>query len=200
MRQSEDSRRYRHGMTLIEILIAGGLFVLVLVLVGQLTVAAYTSNTRTTSKNQALRDGTIAVDRLDRELSMCSRVLLPTPLVPETVYHGGGQGAVPLVFRTYTSKASPSEQVVAYRFDANQKILERLVYDPGFDPGVPASQVLEEPARELAQWVEDFRFRQAAPALTSGAPFIRVELDLSSRDKSSLGIRTISTGTRVKSL
>ncbi|MBI3924171.1 MAG: hypothetical protein HY319_01395 [Armatimonadetes bacterium] len=181
------------GVTLIEVLIASGLFVLVLVLVGQLTVAAYWSHSQTTSKNQVMRDGSIALDRLNRELSMCTDLLLPDPAVPETDY----QGTQPLVFRTYTSRANPlPESVLAYRFDSARKALERRVYEPSFDPADPVTQIPMGEPRIVAQKVVGFKYRIVAPALTGGTPFVRLQLELYGIDS----VQPLGTATRVKSL
>ena len=129
--------RGRGGSTLIEMLIACGLFLLAMVVIGQLTVRAMTSHNQTVDKNQVFRAATIVLDHLQRDLEHTQAIYSPYSSSDLTgIYHPGAADAT-LVLKTQGT-LSP---VVGYRFDTASNTLVRLLYEPGYDPAVLASQV-----------------------------------------------------------
>ena len=121
------------GTTLIELLIACGLFLLSLVIIGQLTVRAMTSRSQTEDKNQVFRAATVILDQMQRDLEHTEAIYSPSaePTGPIS-------GDPTLVLRTWGTKTV----VVGYHYDRQAHILRRLLYDPGYDPAQPATQTL----------------------------------------------------------
>lgn len=127
--------RAGRGVTLIELLISCGLFILALIVVGQLTVRAMSSRSQTEDKNQVFRAATIVLDQMQRDLEHAEAIYSPyAPTDVQGIYHPGDVDA-PLVLWTQGSN-SP---VVGYRWDKSAKTLTRALYDPSFDPKVPTT-------------------------------------------------------------
>ena len=142
------------GTTLIELLIACGLFLLSLVVIGQLTVRAMTSRSQTEDKNQVFRAATIILDQMQRDLEHAEAIYSPQTTFGETTQSiHPGNGDPILVLRTWGSKT----EVVGYGYDRQAHELRRLLYSPGFDPADAATQILlsGESARQ-ANAIDDF--------------------------------------------
>jgi type II secretory pathway pseudopilin PulG len=131
--------RRQAGATLIELLISCGLFILALVVIGQLTVRAMTTRSQTEDKNQVFRSATIVLDQMQRDLEHAEAIYSPNPPSdPQGIYHPGDVDA-PLLLHTQGSVSS----VVGYRWDKTAKTLTRTLYDPSFgDPAVATSWVV----------------------------------------------------------
>lgn len=169
------------GFTVAEALISMALFALVLVVVGELTVASYRVHTRTTDKATVFRMATSATDRMSRELRLCKALYAPErPSSGWTWgqrFEAGPNGRLIVVFR----RAQPStgqDLVLAYRFDGQKRVVDRLVYRPDFDPARSETHVLLEKPRKLADGIDGMAFWPIDPATRHGAPFAGVEVSM----------------------
>ena len=130
--------RRPRGVTLIELLISCGLFILALVVIGQLTVRAMSSRSQTEDKNQVFRAATIVLDQMQRDLEHAEAIYSPYAVSDvQGLYHPGDADAA-LVLYTQGS-ASP---VVGYCWNKTAKTLTRALYEPAFDPKVSSSWIL----------------------------------------------------------
>lgn len=168
--------RDRRGTTLIELLIACGLFLLSLVVIGQLTVRAMTSRSQTEDKNQVFRAATVILDQMQRDFEHADAILSPQPVSGELTgsIHPGGDDPV-LVLHTLGSKTN----IVGYGFDRKSHELKRILYDPGFDPAVLSTQVLlsgEVPKK--ANWIDDFTVTFVDRAQSYGTVMVETQIQV----------------------
>ncbi|MCE7873289.1 prepilin-type N-terminal cleavage/methylation domain-containing protein [bacterium CPR1] len=187
-------RRERRGMNLIEVMVCGAILGLFMTIVCHALVVAYRTYTLTTKKSTDYRLATVAVDRLTRELRASDRVYSPDPATTPWSTFGSYIPEVgvnpPLVFRTYDSTG---ERVLGYRWDKTARTVQRMLYDPTFDPANTATHNVLE-TKKVTFEVDNFAIQRMDPALTSGVPFLLVEMKLSSV------LSPILTEVRVKSL
>ena len=177
-----------------EVLVTGAILGLFMTMVCHALVVAYRTYTVTAKKSSDYRQATVAVERMTRELRAADKVYNPDPLAPPWSTYGfytplTGTNT-PMIFRTYDATGG---RVLAYRWDQTTKIVERLLYDPGFDPGNLATQTVLE-TKKVTWEVEDFKIQRMDPALTSGVPFLHLEMKVTSITD------PIQTEVRVKSL
>lgn len=169
------------GFTVAEAIISLGLFALVLVVVGELTVASYRVHTRTTERATVFRMATAAADRMSRELRLCEAVYAPErPSGGWTWgrrYEAGPDQRLTLVFRR-AQPATGQDLVLGFRFDGQKRVVDRLVYETDFDPARPETQVLKEKPRKLADGIDGMAFWPIDPATRHGAPFAGVEVSM----------------------
>lgn len=164
------------GTTLPETLVALALFGLVLALVADLAVASQRLHARGTDRAGLHRAAAVAADRMGRELRLCRKLYAPS--LPE----GGGAarwgptgGRLLVVFRCAGPEPG-GDRVVGFRFEEARGRVERLLYQPDFDPARPGSQVLLGAPRALATGLGGMAFWLPDPASRSGAPFAGLEL------------------------
>ena len=181
------------GVTIIELVIASALFLLSLVVIGQLALMGMHTKAVTEDKNEAFRSGTIAQDLLQRDIAHCDRIYSPDPL---TSAHPGQNGDRPLVMRTYNDG---KKAVVGYRLHAEQRVLERFFYEPDFDPTKIATHKLRtgDRAREQAKWVEDFRIERLDPSQFGGCKLVETEILISTNKGTHM---RLATRTRLREL
>lgn len=189
--------RGHRGVTIIELVIASALFLLALIVIGQLALMGMRTKAVTEDKNEAFRSGTIAQDLLERDIAHCDQVYFPDPL---TSAHPGQNGEGPLVIRTCNDG---KKAVVGYRLDAEQRVLERFFYEPDFDPAKPATQKLRtgDRTRQQANWVEDFRIARLDPTQFGGCKLLETEILISTTYKGDKGTHMrLATRTRSREL
>jgi hypothetical protein len=172
-------RQVKGGSTLIEVLIASGLFLLSLLLCGELSVVGMHSETSTTDKNQAFRWGTTALDELNRDLAHTTEIYQPS------LGYAKGQSPVhlittiPLVLRSSSASLGPT--VVGYALDSSKGTLTRTPYNPAYDPASPGSLVLlsgQQP-KVVASWVTDFSIYGVDATTEYGAKMVVTQLTVS---------------------
>ena len=172
---------WRRGTTLPEVLVAMALLGLVLVGVGELTVASRRAHARTEEGVEVFRGAALAASWMSRELRLCRDLYAPArpeggwrygePLEP------GPEGCLHVVFRR-PAPGFGEDRVVAFRFDGPRRVVERALYRPDFHPGRPSTQVLQGPPRTLASGIDGMSFFVLDPALRHGAPFVGLELSM----------------------
>lgn len=186
--------RARRGHSLLEVLVTGAILGLFMTMVCHALVVAYRAYTVTATKSTDYRQATVALERLTRELRASDKVFQPDPSASPWSTYGPYTPEVgtnpPVVFRTYDATGP---RVVGYRWDSSTNILQRLLYDPGFDPAVAASQAVLE-TKKVTWKVDDFKIQRVDPALSSGVPFLHLEMKIKSVED------PIQTEVRVKSL
>jgi hypothetical protein len=185
----------RRGVTLPEILIAGGLLLLVLGVAAELTRMAYKTFADTTKSTEIYRKQTLATDLLNRELRLCTEILSPGKNF--TRVYRPGAGDPPLVFRRYSPSLN-EETVVSYRFDPTEKTLIRESFEKQYDPRRRRTQVLskERSPKVVADHVEEFVFQTVSPDEHYGAFFVEFELQVEAGEASS----RIGSAVRVRSI
>lgn len=170
--------RRRRGHTVIEVLVTGVLFLMVLIMCGELAIRGMRIKTQTEDKNQAFRTATIALDQLNRDLLHCDAVLLPAaPVADDTPLQPGVGNEKPLVIRSNPVGAGPAS-VIGYRYDPAGQTLVRLLYQPDFDPVDVGKQNLlpKEPPKVVANWLADFRIQFRHPRWAYGQRMVQTDV------------------------
>ena len=176
----------RRGTTLIEVLIAAGLFLLSLILCGQLSVLGMRSQSTTVDKNQAFRWATAGVDQLNRDLAHTTQIYLPVELSDSkfvgTAAHPGGPqvfhpvATKPLVVQSSSINGGPT--VVGYWWDSTNSTLTRVPYDPNYT--IASHSVLSgQQPKAIATWVTDFSIYGVDVATQYGTKTLEAQLVLS---------------------
>ncbi len=119
------------GLSLLEGLITLGLFSLVLVLAGNLALAAFQHNADSSDGNVRLRRAAVVLDAMSRELRQCEQVLWPRDID----WRGGqtlkGKGSN-VLFAAKLRKNATGHAVVGYFFSASRHTLERRLYPSSY--------------------------------------------------------------------
>ena len=188
-------RSQPRGLTLPEILIASALLLLVLGVSGEMTVMAHRSFKQSSASAETFRKQTLAVDLMNRELRLCKRVLNPGTAYG-TVYNPGSPHPA-LVFERHSPSLN-ADTVVSYRLDPSTREIIRESFDPGYDPAVPATQVLStaRSPKVVANKVKSFEFEAIDPDLHYGAFFVSFRITVQTGD----GEATVGSQIRVRSL
>ncbi len=164
----------RRGHTLIEALVTGTLFLMVLTMCGELAVRGMRIKNLTEDKNEAFRAATIALDGLNRDLLNCDAVLCQ---------HEDGE---PLVLRS-------TGTVIGYRYDSREKTLTRLLYQLDFDADDVTKQNLLEDPKTMATWVSDFQLSFRDPQLSYGARLVQVDLAVKTGERDDSPVLRLTT-------
>lgn len=168
----------RGGYTLVEVLVSGAILALFITMVSHALVVAYRTFTVTSKKSVDFRQATVALERMTRELRAADKVYLPDPNVAPWSAYGFYTPEVgvnpPMIFRTYDASGP---RVLGYRWDRTARTVQRLIYDPTFDPAATSTQNVLE-TKKVSWEADDFKIQRMDPSLTSGVPFLHVELKL----------------------
>lgn len=170
------AHRERLGHTIIELLISSTLFLLILILLGELALRATTTRNKTEDKNQVFREATVCLDNLQRDLLHTNRIYSPGDLA-QGIYHPGSGDPVLILA---VDSANPS--VVGYRYDKSKKRLARVIYEPTFDPNITASQVVDSSQGEkylIRAALEDFSIQLNKPSSQMGAWTVDTDISVS---------------------
>jgi len=184
------------GLTLIEVLLTGALFAMVLFMVGDLMVLACRANDRAGRQVTEARSATATLDTLSRELRACTALLWPNPgaWAMESPYSPEKGKQEPLVFRFNTTAG---ESVAMYWIDADAGTVCRLLLKSTFVLGRPTTY-LAQPGeagggRRMAFSVKSFEIWRTDTSKTGGLPFIEARLKLRSvADPLTISARVIS--------
>lgn len=176
------------GLTLAETLVALFLFGIIMTGVGVIFVRGYNIFQHGTSESFQFRAAAIGFDRMDRELRMCEQLYFPSPLPsplpylypppPQTSIKQGVNK--PLVFKRFDANAAastPSSPYVtsAFTVSPSQNLL-RIIYDPGFNPAVPATQTISDPSRQITTFASSVQNFQVTVRSVNGQSFLQVNL------------------------
>jgi type II secretory pathway pseudopilin PulG len=126
-------------MTLVELMISFFVLGLMMTMVVSGVVSALRGEATASAQMETLRQSTTALDRLERELRMCQQVYIPdvTSSSSAKKWPRSGPYTPKLTKRPFTFKhptwpldgAGPcGYQVVAYRWDCNRQVLQRVLY------------------------------------------------------------------------
>lgn len=162
----------RRGISMLEMLICCSLFLLALVLCGQLALAGINTRRHSMEQNGAFRQTVTLFYQLQRDLQESRQIYLPD--LNDLGPHQPGLDSASLVLRRVSGDASP--EVVGWTLKGQQ--LSRTLYRPDFDPNVPASQLplSNEIPRQVAG-VGRFLVQLEAPGQHFGIRLVRLELD-----------------------
>ncbi len=120
------------GLSLLEGLITLGLFAMVLVLAGNLALAAFQHNANSSDGHVRLRRSAVVLDAMSRELRQCAKVLWPL----DVDWRGGqtlkGKGS-DVLFAAKLRKNTTGYAVVGYFFSARRHTLERRLYPSSYE-------------------------------------------------------------------
>lgn len=177
-------------------MIAAALFLLALTVVGQLAIMGMRSKVTGEDKNMAFRMGTNALDQLNRDLTHCEEIYFPTNL---STAHPGTADAT-LVLRTESSRSgAPRPAVVGYSLDSKTRSLNRVFYEPDFNPANPGSQkvAVGDSVKTEAKWVDDFTVSALSPADHYGVRMVDSELRISTAYEGQTG-PSLQLGTRTR--
>ncbi len=166
----------RRGVSLVEIMVCASVFLLAMVIMGELTVVGMRTRVKTEDKNQAFRSGTLLLEELSRDLTHCTAVLEP-------VDFSNGTPVSALALETWSSRGTPGKAVVGYRFDSAKRQVVRLIYDPAFVAGAPATQVAGPDERpETCNWIREFQVRSLDPKTRFGTHQVRCDVVTATQD------------------
>lgn len=172
--------RASSGMTLIEVLIVGGVLMVFMTMVGHTLVTAFHSQRETSKKTSEFRDAAVSAERMGRELRMCKKLYSPDPTTASflagTPYTPEDGVNSPVAFRRFDHR-SGSDVVVGYTRDPGTSELIRINYQPGYDPADAATQV-EADRRVLARGTKGFELYWIDPAVTNGTQLLGFRFQL----------------------
>ncbi len=162
----------RRGITLLEVLISSGLFLLALVLCGELAMAGIRTRSRNSDRNGAFRQTVTLFHQLQRDLQDCKQVYLPD--IQDLNAHQPGRDSAPLILRNLGPDGTP--QVISWMLAGEQ--LSRTLYRTDFDPLLPATHLALADQRPLkCLGVGRFLLVLEPPGNHYGNRLLRVELD-----------------------
>ncbi len=180
------------GATLIEVVIAAALIFLILSLIGHLSVTGATNYQNTTEGNSTFRKCALALERLQRELTVCRQILSP---ISSEIY----QYQQPLVFTAYMPSSAPTPLItVSYRLNPSTHCLERALYEPDYTPGNRSSQHLRSPYRIVADHIDLFGYKLEPQDKVNCNVFISIKMSVSLPHQPAAHHWTISSGVRIQ--
>jgi prepilin-type N-terminal cleavage/methylation domain-containing protein len=180
------------GFTLIEVLLVMLIFGIVLGAVGDTVVAAYQNHEARTGDINMVRQGSIAIDTIDRELRMCEHLYYPDPIPSPSgsppFFPSGANwsplksSSTPFVF-TYFQQSSNSEICVGYWLNDTDNTIERFVYPAATQPGdfYPSGGAFPTPVGApvtLASYVKIFQFSNIPLTSRNNYQFIGCTINL----------------------
>lgn len=159
-------------MTILEVLISSGLFVLALALCGELAVMGIRSRNQSMNKNGEFRANLTLLHQLQVDLKEARQIYLPD--VNDLAPHRPGQGSAALVLRLPGPDGSP--RVVGWTTDSTE--LRRIIYRPDFNPAAPATHLPQPQERMLTtQGIGNFTLQLDPPGQNFGGKLLRIRMD-----------------------
>lgn len=159
-------------MTIPEVLISGGLFVLAVGLCGELAVMGIRSRSQSMNKNGEFRANLTLLHQLQVDLKETREIYLPD--LSDLAPHQPGTDSTALVLRLPGPDGAP--RVVGWNMRSNQ--LRRTIYKPDFNPLVPASHVPESNQRTLTtEGIGNFTLQLEPPGQNYGSKLLRIRMD-----------------------
>lgn len=178
----------KRGVTLAETLVAVFLFGIFLTGISIIFVRGYQVFQHGTGEAFQFRAASLGFDELNRELRMCQQLYSPYPLPSPLPYaypppptQSIKQGVnAPLVFKRYdanTAASNPLSPYVAVGFtlDRSQNML-RMIYDPWFNPAIPATQTISDPDTQITRLASSVQNFQVTVWSVNGQSFLQVNL------------------------
>lgn len=162
----------RSGLTILEVLISGGLFVLALALCGELAVMGIRSRSQSMNKNGEFRANLTLLHQLQVDLKEARQIYLPD--LSDLAPHQPGLDSAALVLRLPAPDGAP--RVVGWNLADSE--LRRIIYQPDFNPLVPASHLPQPNERTLTtQGIGNFTLQLQPPGEHYGSKLLRVRMD-----------------------
>lgn len=191
-------------MTLVELLIAMGVLSLIMSMVVVAVASGLRGSTRMTTEMDTVRQGTVAADRLQRELRTCQQVYFPDPTSgawtddgTTDVSYVPNSTDTPFIFThgTYPPQgpALNGMEVVAYKWDDRAQTLNYLLYDPTtFNPGGTMQPLNGAQWQTTATKVTDFKVTRYSLGNTHGVQYVGISMTIQANDQLSvpIGLRT----------
>ena len=165
-------KRSTQGLTILEALIAAGLFLLALAICGQLAVMGVRARNQGMDRNSEFRRVITLFHLLERDIRACQDIYFPQPALDFQAKQPGVLHAS-LVLRHLNADNVPEVAGWALRGDE----LSRVTYRPDFNPPVSAShQLLPDTKVSKSRGVESFIFRREPPGQHFGAQLVYLEV------------------------
>ena len=159
-------------MTILEVLISGGLFLLALALCGELAVMGIRSRNQSMNKNGEFRANLTLLHQLQVDLKETRQIYLPD--LNDLAAHQPGKDAAALVLRLPGPDGTP--RVVGWNLENME--LRRVVYKPDFNPAVPASHVPKPQERTLTtRGIGNFTLQLEPPGQNYGSKLLHIKMD-----------------------
>ncbi|MBN9415763.1 hypothetical protein ABS71_06700 [bacterium SCN 62-11] len=159
-------------MTILEVLISGGLFVLALALCGELAVMGIRSRNQSMNKNGEFRANLTLLHQLQVDLKETRQIYLPD--LNDLAPHQPGKDSAALVLRLPGPDGSP--RVVGWNIQDLE--LRRVIYKPDFNPAVPASHVPQPQERTLnTRGIGNFTLQLEPPGQNYGSKLLHIQMD-----------------------
>lgn len=159
-------------MTILEVLISSGLFVLALALCGEMAVMGIRSRNQSMNKNGEFRANLTLLHQLQVDLKESRQIYLPD--LNDYLPHQPGKDSAALVLRLPGPDGSP--RVVGWNLE--EMVLKRTIYQPDFNPTVPASHVPQPQQRELTtRGIGNFTLQMEPLGQNYGSKLLRIQMD-----------------------
>ena len=164
----------RAGITLLEILVSGALFLLALGVCGELAIVGIRSRNQSMNKNGEFRANLTLVHQLQVDLKEVRGIYSPD--LSDLAAHRPGVDSASLVLRLPAPDGSP--RVVGWNLVESQ--LQRTIYRPDFNPAAPASHIPQPDERVLTtNGIGHFSLQLEPPGQHYGATLVRSEIECS---------------------
>jgi len=185
------SRHRQSAVTLIEVLVAMGIFSVILTLVVVLFVNGYHTYSGESVKTYRFRRSAIALDAACRELRHVERIYSPDiSLLSQNEGYAPVKGKTPPFTFVEHDPSSGAEAVVAYSTDKASHALVRMLYDPQYDPNDASTQRIVA-QKNMAQSVNDLTLRIVNAPSAAGLNIQFMEIRLSTLgEKTSFELRS----------
>lgn len=162
----------RAGITLLEILISGGIFLLALGVCGELAIMGIRSRNQSMNKNGEFRANLTLLHQLQVDLKEARGIYLPD--LSDFSGHRPGVDSASLVLRLPAPDGSP--RVVGWNLVESQ--LRRTIYKPDFNPSLPATHLPQPDERPLTtNGIGNFTLQQEPPGQHYGSNLMRIEVE-----------------------
>lgn len=149
-RSRQPGRAGCRGHSLAEVLVAGGLFALILGTALVILVQGWRAFARGNNQVDGVRQARNCLSLASHELRCLEQVYAPE----EGTLEGGTASLVYAI--TDYSQGGPQKQVRGLGWDSRTGVVSQRFFDPGYQPRLPASQKLIR-SRELGCNITDFR-------------------------------------------
>ena len=162
----------KRGLTMLEVLISGGLFILALGLCGELAVMGIRSRNQSMNKNGEFRANLTLLHQLQVDLKEARQIYLPD--LSDLAPHRPGVDSAALVLRLPGPDGLP--RVVGWNIENTQ--LKRMIYRPDFNPALAATHQLQPDEHMLStQGIGNFTLQMDPPGQNYGCKLLRLRMD-----------------------
>jgi len=162
----------RRGMTILEVLISGSLFLLALAVCGELAVVSIRSRNQAMNKNAEFRANLTLIHQLQVDLKECRQVYMPD--LSDLAAHQPGVDSASLVLRLPGPDGNP--RVLGWNVQGSE--LKRTIYNPDFNPAVVATHVPAPDQHTLTTGgIGNFTIQMQPPGQNYGGKLLRIQMD-----------------------